>query len=457
MSPDFYHCIGKPMAPVLALIAAAAVSASVLPIGRSAPTAERQGQSLPNVVMIIADDQGWGDYSFMGHPHIETPNIDRLAKASLVFRHGYVPSSLCRPSLATMITGLYPHQHKITSNDPPLPPGKKGAAARRDPRFIALREAMVRHIDQVPTLPRLLGRIGYVSHQSGKWWEGNFCRCGFTYGMTHGDPKRGGRHGDVGLKIGREGLKPVTDFIDQSVAQGKPFYVWYAPFMPHLPHTPPKRLVQKYRTRTRSIHIARYWAMCEWFDETCGELLGHLDRRGVAEDTFVIFLCDNGWIQDPNSERYAPRSKRSPYDGGVRTPILLRWPKRIRHRISDQPVISIDLVPTILAAVGLKPTSEMQGVNVLDADAVKNRRIIFGEVFTHNAVDVERPAANLQYRWAIADKWKLIVPHHANVPNGQIELYNLDADPFETRNLAEERPAVVTRLRQQIDRWWRPD
>src|SRR4051794_41883632 len=78
----------------------------------------------PNVVLIVSDDQGWGDYSFMGHPHIETPRLDRLAAESLTFRRGHVPSSLCSPSLASILTGLYPHQHRVTSNDPPPPPGK---------------------------------------------------------------------------------------------------------------------------------------------------------------------------------------------------------------------------------------------------------------------------------------------------------------------------------------------
>src|SRR5689334_25320374 len=89
--------------------------------GESTPTDKHK--SLPNIVLIISDDQHWRDYSFMGHEHIRTPNIDRLASQSLVFTHGYVPSSLCCPSLASIITGLYPHQHLITSNDPPLPPG----------------------------------------------------------------------------------------------------------------------------------------------------------------------------------------------------------------------------------------------------------------------------------------------------------------------------------------------
>src|SRR5262249_26861409 len=182
----------------------------------------------PNVVMIIGDDQGWGDYGFMGHPHVKTPHLDKFASEGLVFKHGYVPSSLCRPSLASMITGLYPHQHKITSNDPPLPKGMTNAQANKDPGFLKLRQEMIAYIEKVPTLPRLLAERGYVSHQSGKWWEGNACRCGgFTEGMTLGDPNKGGRHGDAGLTIGRQGLQPVFDFLDSAKRDGKPFYVWY--------------------------------------------------------------------------------------------------------------------------------------------------------------------------------------------------------------------------------------
>ena len=114
------------------------------------------GAAPPNVVMIIGDDQGWTDYGFMGHPHVKTPHLDKLAAEGLVFKRGYVPSSLCRPSLATMITGLYPHQHKITSNDPPIPKGLTNAQAQKDPGFLKLRQEMAAYMEKVPTLPRLL-------------------------------------------------------------------------------------------------------------------------------------------------------------------------------------------------------------------------------------------------------------------------------------------------------------
>ena len=124
--------------------------------------------SPPNIVLIISDDQAWTDYSFQKHPAIHTPRLDRLAAESLTFTRGYVPSSLCCPSLMSIITGLYPHQHRITSNDPPLPAGKTGAAANQDVAFRAARQQMIANVERVPTLPRLLAERGYLSlHPAG--------------------------------------------------------------------------------------------------------------------------------------------------------------------------------------------------------------------------------------------------------------------------------------------------
>ncbi len=194
--------------------------------------------------------------------------------------------------------------------------------------------------------------------------------------------------------------------------------------------------------------------MCEWFDETCGELLGDPDKKGIAEETIVLYLCDNGWIQRPDSPRYAPRSKRSPYDGGLRTPIMVRWPGKVKPRESDRLAISIDLAPTILAAAGLKPTADMQGVNLLDETAVKKRSSIFGEIFEHNAVDIHVPVSSLQYRWVIDGDWKLIVPRKQRIPGGDVELFNVSADPWEKKNLAIANPQRVARLKNMIDTWW---
>ena len=390
----------------------------------------------PNVVILLSDDQAWTDYGFMGHPHIQTPHLDRLADQSLVFTRGYVPTSLCRPSLMTIITGLYPHQHLVTGNDPP-----KGTDRRE----------MLRHVRRLQTLPKILADQGYVSFQSGKWWEGNYAEGGFTAGMTHGDSDRGGRHGDEGLKIGREGLQPIYDFL--AANKGKPFFLWYAPMLPHSPHNPPERLLAKYRDKTDSLHVARYWAMCEWWDQTCGELLSHLDQQGLAENTLVVYVTDNGWIQDPASRNFAPRSKRSPYEGGVRTPIMFRWPGKLSpYRDERHVVSSIDLAPSILAACGLEAPKEMTGVNLTDPTDLRHIRRdgTMGEIYLHDVADLNRAEPGLQFRWCIDGDWKLI----ESTGGKSRELFQVKTDPHETMNLVEKFPERADRMSRLIEKHW---
>jgi uncharacterized sulfatase len=196
--------------------------------------------------------------------------------------------------------------------------------------------------------------------------------------------------------------------------------------------------------------------MCEWFDETCGQVLAELDQRGLAENTMVVYVVDNGWLQDPATYKNAPRSKLSQYDGGLRTPIMIRWPGRVEPNMVDTPVSSIDIAPTILDAVGMKPTAAMQGINLLDAQAVADRQAIFGETFAHDAVDVDRPATCLQYRWCVSWPWKLIVPNKAVLPDGKLELFNVADDPTEKHDLSSSESAKVAELTQRLDDWWDP-
>ncbi|MDA1265998.1 MAG: sulfatase-like hydrolase/transferase, partial [Planctomycetota bacterium] len=239
----------------------------------AAPARGQDSAARPNVLLIISDDQGYGDYGFLGHPVLETPHLDALAARSLVFPRGYVTSPLCRPSLASIATGLHPHQHGVLAND--VDPQQRAASD------VPVQNAFRSH----PNLMRLLGEAGYLTHQSGKWWEGSHANGGFTHGMTHGDPARRGRHGDEGLRIGREGLAPITTFVAGAIEAAQPFFLWYAPFLPHTPHNPPEEFLREYAAPGRPANVARYYAMCAWFDQTCGELLAQLEERGVLEDT----------------------------------------------------------------------------------------------------------------------------------------------------------------------------
>jgi len=431
----------------------------------------------PNVVLIVSDDQHWGDYGFMAHPALRTPHLDRLARESLVYTRGYVTSSLCCPSLASIITGRYPHEHGIVGNDPPGSTEENRKSPEGAAAFAAGRERMNRMLEAWPTLPKLLGAAGYRSLQTGKWWQGDFRRGGFDEGMTKGE-----RHGDDGLTIGRKSLQPIYDFVTACRQQDKPFFVWYAPMLPHDPHDPPAELVEHYSTKTDSVHVARYWGNVERFDRSVGDLLDFLDREQLSADTLVVYVTDNGWIQDPATPKFAPRSKLSPYDAGLRTPIMLRRPGTIRPRSSDAVVTAIDLCPTILAACGVPAPAGLPGVNLLDDRAVAARKQVFGECSTHAIVDLDAPARSLLWRWIVSTEpdgklWKLIVPtskgrggvvpasegrhidreSQARYAAGTVELFDVTADAAETRNLAAEQPADVARLEAQLDAWWRPE
>lgn len=427
------------------------------------PAAAQDAGRRPNIVLIVGDDQSWTDFGFMGHPVIRTPNLDRLSREGLTFRRGYVPTSLCCPSLATILTGRYPHETKVTGNEPPLPKGLSGQGRYRDPAFLAQVNRLNGFIGEFPRLPSELAKAGYLSLQTGKWWAGHHATGGFTHGMSHGDQSRGGRHGDEGLAIGRQTMQPIYDFIREAREAQKPFLVWYAPMLPHDPHTPPERLLAHYRDRTPSIHIARYWAMCEWFDETVGALLDHLDEQGLARETIVAFVTDNGRVPAPDSAGALP-SKNTPYDAGLRTPILLRWPGHIAPRQDETPVSSIDLFPTLLKLADVEPPTGLPGLDLRDERAIRARPAVFGATFLHNANDLEHPAENLTARWCVSGEWKLILPNAANLPTpfrpGEAtaapQLFRISSDPSEARDLAAAEPGRVSELRALIDAWWTP-
>lgn len=428
-------------------------------LGLSLSAAER-----PNILMIVSDDHSWFDYGFMGSKAVSTPHLDKLAAESRVFPRGYVTNSLCGPSLASMLTGRHVHRHGLTGNDPFIPVGaaagaKAAAAKQKNAAFLEGRARMVKRFQESPILPRLLGEQGYVSLQTGKWWMGPYQTGGFTEGMT-----KGGRHGDEGLDIGRKTLAPLTDFISRAKKDGKPFFAWYAPMMPHDPHTPPERLLAKYRDKSPTPQAAKYHAMVEWFDETIGEIRAHLEKEGLSRDTIILYVADNGWI--PRTDKPSvdfERSKQSPFDGGVRTPIMVSWPGRIKPAVLTEAASAVDIMPTLLKLAGAPVPADGDGLDLLDDAALKARPFVAGQNSTHDILDLARPAASLRYRWLVAGDLKLIVSSGLKTGGKQqgsgdaIEpprLFDLKADPYELRDLAAERPDDVKRLMGQLDGWW---
>jgi len=406
----------------------------------------------PNVLLIISDDQGWTDYGFMGHPHIKTPHLDRLARQSVVFKRGYVAAPVCGPSLASIITGLHPQQHLFYDN---YPPGL-GRRGQHKPEAKEYYHGLARH----PRLPALLAEKGCVSLQTGKWWHQDFSVGGFTHGtMTYAVGS--GRH-KATQEIGRKTMDPIPEFIENARKAKKPFLLWYAPMMPHAPHNPPEKYKRTYQ---KFGEAAPYYGMCEWFDETCGQVLEMLDKNGVADNTLVAYVCDNGWKQKGDTTPHHS-GKRSCYEGGIRTPIMLRWPGRIKPQVLDTPVMSVDLAPTILTACGLEPPPQMTGVDLaaLAGGEVPDREAIFGCRYGEAKADVS-------VRWCIeGGRWKLLLPsarrggrrrEHRKGWDGSgdkglqpsdPELYDIRKDPHE-QNPIDDR-ATIARLTKRIESWW---
>lgn len=455
-------------------------------------------QTRPNIVLILSDDQAWYDYSFMRMASTEqdainmnpdiyqvanTPAIDRLATNGLVFTHGYVPISLCRPSLASIITGTYPCQNRVTANDP--------VNSNEDDPYDDF-------IYDVPGLPRILGgKMGYSSYQSGKWWQGPYSKGGFSEGETvnaidtNTSPSQwsGGlpsyclaRQGDWGLMAGRvdyvtdveqpdpvnytNTIVPMTDYIDRQVATNEPFFVWYAPYLPHYPYDPPASILSVYDSliaepEENNDYIAKYYGNVERLDGGIGALMDHLESTGIATNTMVVFVCDNGWISRTNSADHSDDSKRSFYEGGLRTPIIVYWPDRIKPggaiepQIIETPVSSIDIAPTILAACDLDPSSAMTGLNLMDLDAVTVRTNIFGALYDEPDAVIETVTEGLKGRWCRQNGWKLIMRESGT--NELYQLYNSSGapvDPHETNDVSAANASRVTQMSQTISNWY---
>jgi len=412
----------------------------------------------PNIIFIISDDQAWSDYGFLGHRFIETPHIDKLARQGITYTRGYVTAPLCSPSLASIITGLYPHQHGITGNDPEFCSGNNRYGhewlMERKVHF----DTLLEKFKSKPLLTEILSDQGYLSFQTGKWWLGSYTDGGFDYGMTHGIPEMGGRHGDFGLDIGRQGMDTVYRMLELAIEKRLPFFLWYAPFLPHSPHNPPDSLLQKYLKATASEPVARYWANCEWFDTTVGQLLNYLQKKRLLENSIILYLCDNGWVQDPERQnRYLEGSKRAPYDMGIRTPIMVSWPGHI-DPIMDTLTLtsSIDIVPTVLNVLEISQPQSLQGISLLDRNKLQNRNRIFSEVFFHDIESMKEPTLSLKYQIIIKDEWKLILPDNRNLPDSTAELYKILKDPFEKNNIINHYSDLTDELKKEVYEWWKP-
>ena len=416
----------------------------------------------PNIVLILADDLGWRDLACYGNPYFSTPHIDRLAAEGVRFPQSYAAAPVCSPTRASILTGKYPARTGVTDWIPGRRWPERGPLITPAvPRQLALDET---------TIPERLRPLGYRSASIGKWHLGGpgFLPTdqGFDInigGTASGSPPPGprpyfGPFDLPGLK-GSEGdflTEKLTDaaiaFIEQN--RQNPFFLLLAHFTVHIPLGAPETLVEKHRVRAQGRYHPVYAAMVETFDESVGRVMAALERNGLAGNTMVILTSDNGGLcfEGRSTERVTDNSplragKGHVYDGGIRVPLIVRWPGVARGGISiETPVASIDLCPTLCEAAGLRARG-LDGVSLLPA--LEGRPLPSRPLFwhyPHYSNQGGEPAS------AVRDgDWKLIEFYAGE----RRELYNLRNDPGEQRNLAGRQPALARRLGLALHSWLR--
>jgi uncharacterized sulfatase len=394
----------------------------------------------PNLVLIIGDDHGYPDFGFMGSPHVQTPNLDRLAREGTIFPYGFATESWCLPSLRSLLTGLYPLQWDL--------------------RVERLRAAGVvlgedEWMAEFETLPGLLAAHGYASFQGGKLWEASYAHAGFGDGMVrdgrpHGACRAGG--------LGRDTIAPVAGFIDDH--RETPFFLWFAPCLPHTPHDSPGEYTELYASMDLSPAAREYYASISRFDDRVGELLAHLDGWGLSDRTLVVYVSDNGWDQGPlapgaGGSGDGPKGKKSLYELGFRTPIIFRWPDRVpANAVNDALVSTVDLFPTLLDFAGLTPPPDRPGFSlrpVLEGRGDWPRRDVIG---SRGSRETATRRASAGPRMARASYLRTRDWHYIVYPERRRhELYDLRVDAQENHNVARDNPEMIRAFRARIAAW----
>lgn len=431
----------------------------------------------PNVIVIMSDDQGGGDYGFLGNRVIRTPELDAMYEQSALLSKFYV-SPVCAPTRASLMTGRYNYRTRCVDT--------YVGRAMMDAEEL--------------TIAELLRDAGYRTGIYGKWHLGdNYPMRPMDQGFEDCLIHRGGGIGQPSDPIGAEGkytdptlfkngvetpmegyctdiyFDAAMEFIQSRVAEKENFFTYIATNAPHGPfHDVPEQLYQEYlkvdftpilvrelppqRLKAETDKLARIAAMITNIDENVGRLLKKLDELGIRENTIVMYLNDNG----PNTMRYVGEMrgmKTHVDDGGIRSPLLFHWPARVPARKTiDELCAHIDLLPTILDACDVERPAdrEIDGRSFLPLLTSDNanwptRQIVFQ---THRGNVPQK-----FHHFALhEDPWKLVHPSGFGKEDYsgelQLQLYNLRKDPRQQRDVSAEHPEVVERLKASYEKWF---
>ncbi|WP_165246051.1 sulfatase-like hydrolase/transferase [Paludisphaera soli] len=420
--------------------------------GSTASASDRR----PNIILVVADDLGWGDVGFNGRTEWSTPRLDRLAREGIVLNRCYAPAPICAPSRGAYLTGKFTIHSGVSKNSDDLP-------------------------SEQTTIAEALRPSGYATAAFGKWHHGrpkpgtreyvHPLDQGFDefYGFTDAtaawekDPKQ--------LWKGRERV-PVDgyaddlftdqalDFVDRR--RDQPFFLYLAYTATHFTIAAPPDEVAKHvgklpEPREGQDLSAHYAGMVTRLDANVGRVLDRLDVLGLREDTLIVFTSDNGATFESGNlgvsalldgNRPFRGQKRTLWEGGIRVPGVASWPGRLpAGTVSSVPISLIDLLPTFAAAAGatVDPSWNIDGANLLPSwqghESLKARKLFW-----------EWRAEGSDQVAAIEGDYKLVVTR-----GGKPELYNVTNDPAERRDVAAERPDLVTALKRELDAWLRSE
>ena len=456
------------IAPLLAMAVAGVTASEPMPI-----EGKRDG---PNLVFILADDLGWSDLGLTGHAIHETPHIDGLAREGVRFTDAYANAPNCAPTRASLLAGQYTPRHGLVT----VPPAARGSASDRK---LLVPETGTELPLHVVTVAEALRSAGYATASIGKWHLGRRghgpTNQGFDYSI--GGNARGiapsyhwpyeftnRRAATFRIRSLQEGGGPgeyltdrLTDeaisWLDEHAKQ--PFFLYLSHYAVHAPHQAKPGLDAKYLAKGASPEAARYAAMVQSLDESVGRVLAHLDTLGVAEDTVVFFFSDNGGGGRITSMAPLRGSKGMLYEGGIREPLIVRWPRHGRRgAISDVPVSGVDIYPTLLELAHAPPPPDhvLDGVSLVPLiRADVHPTLAERDLYWHFPAYLEtRPGSPQPFRTTPAGairsgKFKLI----EFFEDGKLELYDLSEDIGEQHDLAKSLPEIARELRDRLEAW----
>jgi len=412
-----------------------------------------QAPDKPNVVFILADDLGAADLGCTGSSFYRTPNIDRLAAFGLRFTRSYAACTVCSPTRAAFLTGKYPARLHLTDW---IAGHKRPFAKLRVPDWTM-------HLPlEERTLAEALHDAGYVSASIGKWHLGGpeFYpdRQGFDVNIAGSDKGQPASYfspyriptltdGPKGESLTERLTEEAVRWIEANKA--RPFFLYFPHFAVHTPLQAKPEVVDRYKALAKADapqHNAVYAAMIEALDDSVGKIVATLDRLGLSKNTLLVFTSDNGGLLPVTRNLGLRAGKGSAYEGGVRVPAVAVWPGRIAAgTTTDAPIITPDWFPTICELTGTK-AGDVDGVSLapllLGKGAPAARPLYWHYPHYH-------PGGAHPYSSILDGDLRLVEFYE----DDRVELYDVKADPLESRDMASSRPEKAAALRGKLEAW----